>query len=180
MTDRGTYDKHIVSFTEILEVFEGARLFFENSSGQRAPLVLVDPTSEERYLTIPIEPTGKQGIWSPVTSFHLQTRTTLHGIGRREMKMRNKDEEYELGRNVTHLATSGNRKSTSVVSGRLTGDEIKKLESIGRYGDKTVSQVIRDSYCRLSSSATGDGGRVVEWHDGCGRGYGGGQWQRPV
>ena len=53
------------------------------------------------------------------------------------------DSYYELGRDVTHLVASGNKKETSVISVRLTINEIKRLEKIGRESDKTVSQVIR-------------------------------------
>ena len=59
--------------------------------------------------------------------------------------MSNEHEEYELGRNVTHLFKSKSRKETSVISVRLTGEEIKRLEEIGRENEKTVSQVIRDA-----------------------------------
>ncbi len=55
------------------------------------------------------------------------------------------DSYYELGRDVTHLVASGNKKETSVISVRLTINEIKRLEKIGRESDKTVSQVIRDA-----------------------------------
>lgn len=53
--------------------------------------------------------------------------------------------EYELGANVTHLASSGGKKATTVVSVRLTASEIAKLDGIGRESGKTASQVIRDA-----------------------------------
>ena len=59
--------------------------------------------------------------------------------------MSSEHEEVELGKNVSNLFRSKTRRETSVISVRLTGDEIKRLESIGRYSDKTVSQVIRDA-----------------------------------
>ncbi len=54
-------------------------------------------------------------------------------------------EDYELGRNVTHLFKSASKRETSVISVRLSGEEIKRLEELGRDNGKTVSQVIRDA-----------------------------------
>jgi len=59
--------------------------------------------------------------------------------------MKSENEEYELGRDVTHLATSGAKRETSVISVRLTKGDIGRLEGIGRESGKTVSQVIRDA-----------------------------------
>lgn len=71
LREQGHYDKHIVSFDEILEVFAGSPRFKENSSvpNRRAPIVMVGPTQAGRFLCVPIEPTGKWGIWRPVTAF---------------------------------------------------------------------------------------------------------------
>ncbi len=69
LRERGTYDKHIVSFTEIREVFLGDPLFFENLPGRKALLLMVGPTIAGRFLTVPIEPTGRLGHWRPVTAF---------------------------------------------------------------------------------------------------------------
>lgn len=55
------------------------------------------------------------------------------------------DSYYELGQDVTHLATAGKRKETSVISVRLSGEEIKRLEELGRENGKTISQIIRDA-----------------------------------
>ena len=59
--------------------------------------------------------------------------------------MNSRNEEYELGRDVTHLATSGAKRETSVISVRLAKGDIGRLEGIGRESGKTVSQVIRDA-----------------------------------
>ena len=69
LKERGTYDKHIVTFTEILEAFTSSPKFFLNSTGLRAPLVMIGPTNHGRFLVVPIEPSGKFGIWRPVTAF---------------------------------------------------------------------------------------------------------------
>ena len=58
---------------------------------------------------------------------------------------KNDYEEYELGRDVTHLATSGRKKDTCIISVRMAGSEIAKLEGIGRESGKTVAQVVRDA-----------------------------------
>ena len=55
------------------------------------------------------------------------------------------DSYNELGENVTHLATTSRKKDTSVVSVRLSGDDITRLENIARENGKTVSQIIRDA-----------------------------------
>ena len=59
--------------------------------------------------------------------------------------MTSRNEEYELGKEVTHLATSKAKQETSVISVRVTKDDIGRLEGIGRESGKTVSQVIRDA-----------------------------------
>ena len=71
LRERGIFDKHIVSFAEILEVHAGSPRFMENSSvpNRRAPIVMVGPTRAGRFLCVPIEPTGKRGVWRPVTAF---------------------------------------------------------------------------------------------------------------
>lgn len=71
LKERGITEKHIVSFTEIREVFQGDPRFFGNPPGssRRAPAVMVGPTLGGRFLTVPIEPTGKWGIWRPITAF---------------------------------------------------------------------------------------------------------------
>lgn len=58
---------------------------------------------------------------------------------------KNDYEEYELGRDVTHLATSGRKKDTCIISVRMSASEIVKLEGIGRESGKTVAQVVRDA-----------------------------------
>lgn len=55
------------------------------------------------------------------------------------------DNYDELGENVTHLATSGRKKDTCIISVRMTASEIAKLEGIGRESGKTVAQVVRDA-----------------------------------
>ena len=75
LEERGITRKHIVSFAEILEVFAGTPRILENqpAPGRRAPLVMVGPTVAGRFLTVPIEPTGKWGIWRPMTAFESNT-----------------------------------------------------------------------------------------------------------
>ena len=54
-------------------------------------------------------------------------------------------EDYELGRDVTHLAKSSTKRETGVISVRLPMTDIARLEGIGRESGKTISQVIRDA-----------------------------------
>ena len=55
------------------------------------------------------------------------------------------DEEYQLGRDVTHLAKANDNRGTAVISVRLGATDIARLEGIGRESGKTVSQVVRDA-----------------------------------
>ena len=75
LRERGITEKHIVSFSEILEAFSGNPGYFLNlvGPGRRAPLVKVGPTQSGRILCVPIEPTGRWGIWRPVTAFTANT-----------------------------------------------------------------------------------------------------------
>ena len=61
LRDRGITEKHIVSFSEIREVFDLNPEFYENLPGRRSPIVMVGPTNGARMLCVPIEPTGKAG-----------------------------------------------------------------------------------------------------------------------
>ena len=60
---------HDVSFSEILGVFRIGPKYFENLRGRRAPVVMVGPSIGNRMLCVPIEPTGKAGVWRPVTAY---------------------------------------------------------------------------------------------------------------
>jgi len=59
--------------------------------------------------------------------------------------MTSREQEYELGKNITPLATKGTKRETAVISVRLTTGDIARLEAIGRETGKTVSQVVRDA-----------------------------------
>lgn len=69
LAERATYQKHQVAVTEILDVHRGAPKFFRNSGTGRAPTIMVGITARGRWLCVPIEPTGRPGIWRPVTAF---------------------------------------------------------------------------------------------------------------
>lgn len=74
LQERGTYAKHEVLLGEIVQVFTGSPRFFLNSSPSgRAPLIMVGPTDGGHVLCIPIEPTGRHGIWRPVPAFEANT-----------------------------------------------------------------------------------------------------------
>ena len=61
--------QHGVSFSEILGVFNNSPQYYENLSGRRTPVIMVSPTFGGRMLCVPIEPTGKAGVWRPVTAY---------------------------------------------------------------------------------------------------------------
>ena len=74
LRDRGTYAKHIVKLTEIVEVHgDVPKLFVNSSATGQAPIVMVGPTATGRMLCIPLVPTGKWGVWKPVTAFEANT-----------------------------------------------------------------------------------------------------------
>ena len=62
------YEKHAVTPQEIEEALAIAPAFFENA-GKRAPLIMVGLTQAGRMLAAPLEPTGRKGVWRPVTAF---------------------------------------------------------------------------------------------------------------
>ena len=69
------YEKHIVTLVEITEVHAGKPGYFKNAEGQRAPVVMVGPTRANRFLFVPIEPTGAWGVWRAVTAFSANTHS---------------------------------------------------------------------------------------------------------
>jgi hypothetical protein len=70
MRSRGTYEKHVVNVTEILEVHSGEPKYFLNSSTGRAPVIMLGITTDGRWLCVPVEPvSGRKGVWQPVTAF---------------------------------------------------------------------------------------------------------------
>ena|SRR5581483_4335101 len=74
LATRAGYTKHHVRLSEIQEVLDGAPRFFLNrAAGGRAPIVMVGPTEAGRFLTVPLEPTGRFGVWRPVTAFQSNT-----------------------------------------------------------------------------------------------------------
>jgi len=68
---RGTYRKHHVTGTEILEAHANNPKYFENRG--RAPLAMIGVTDAGRVLAVPIEPTKEYGVWRPVTAFEANT-----------------------------------------------------------------------------------------------------------
>lgn len=75
--ERSTYTKHIVSILEILEVHESSPKYFLNTGTPddpaRAPVIMVGPTNAGRFLCAPLMPTGRQGVWRPITAFQANT-----------------------------------------------------------------------------------------------------------
>ena len=66
-------EKHNVSFAELIEVHQNKPLYYLNAAGHRAPIYMVGPTTADRFLFVPIEPTGTQEVWRPVTAFTANT-----------------------------------------------------------------------------------------------------------
>jgi uncharacterized DUF497 family protein len=71
---RATYQKHDVTVAEILQVHQGAPRYFSNASTgasgrRRAPVIMVGRTDDGRLLVVPVEPTGRSGVWRPITAF---------------------------------------------------------------------------------------------------------------
>ena len=73
LAERATYAKHDVALSEVLQVHANAPKYFINSGTHRAPIVMVGPTLAGRFLCVPLEPTGRFGVWRPVTAFQANT-----------------------------------------------------------------------------------------------------------
>jgi hypothetical protein len=78
LTERATYAKHAVTVAEILQVYEGQPKYFTNASPpgsqpRRALVIMIGPTGAGRFLVVPLEPTGRDGVWRPVTAFEANT-----------------------------------------------------------------------------------------------------------
>jgi len=74
LLERGFYDRHAVSFEEILSVHLGApRYFLNTGEGRSAPLIMVGPTQQGRFLLVPMVPSGQWGTWRPITAFEANT-----------------------------------------------------------------------------------------------------------
>ena len=54
-------------------------------------------------------------------------------------------EECELGRDVTHLFRSTERKATAILPVSLKYDDVARLEKIAGESGKSIFQVIRDA-----------------------------------
>ncbi len=50
-----------------------------------------------------------------------------------------------LGKDVTNAAQAKGQRGTTVISVRLSTDEVARLEQIGRLSGKTISQIVRDA-----------------------------------
>src|SRR4051812_32502621 len=64
--------KHFVGAREVLEVWAGMPVFFENLNADRehrAPIIMIGKTAKGRVLVVPIEPTERAGIWRAVTAY---------------------------------------------------------------------------------------------------------------
>lgn len=73
LLERTTYEKHVVTISEVLEVHASAPRYFLNEGyepeGERAPVIMVGQTAKGRWLCVPIEPAGTRGVWRPKTAF---------------------------------------------------------------------------------------------------------------
>ena len=73
LIERGTFDKHIVTLVEISEAHSIAPVYFVNESPGGAPVALIGQTRANRILCVPIDPTGRRGVWRPRTAFEANT-----------------------------------------------------------------------------------------------------------
>jgi len=64
--------RHFVRSSEVLEVLLGRPIFLDNADpdqDHRAPVMMVGETVQGRLLIVPIEPTGRPGVWRAVTAY---------------------------------------------------------------------------------------------------------------
>ena len=70
LIERGTYLKHAVTITEIVEVHQGSPKYFLNTAGGgSAPVITLGLTMNRRMLCIPLDPSDQEGKWRPRTAF---------------------------------------------------------------------------------------------------------------
>ena len=63
------YPKHQISPVEVIEVHQNEPEYFENvGANRKAPVIMIGVTNSGRTVSVPIEPTNKNGIWCPVTA----------------------------------------------------------------------------------------------------------------
>lgn len=63
------FTSHQVTVAEVQQVFTKWPKYYVNRAGTRASHVMIGPTRSGRTLVVPIEPTGIDDLWRPVTAF---------------------------------------------------------------------------------------------------------------
>lgn len=63
--------------------------------------------------------------------------------------------DFELGRDVTAQAKTEGKRETVVLSIRVTGEELRRLETLARGSGKSVSQVAREALTAYTPTASG-------------------------
>lgn len=62
--------RHRVRFWEVRQVFfDGEPVFVRNKRPHSAPLIMIGPTHGGRFLTVPVAPTARPGVWRPATAW---------------------------------------------------------------------------------------------------------------
>jgi hypothetical protein len=67
--NEGEIASHGVTIREVRQVHEGGFGILKNASAHTATHLMVGKTRGGRWLTIPIAPTAKPGVWRPATAF---------------------------------------------------------------------------------------------------------------
>jgi hypothetical protein len=70
--------------------------------------------------------------------------------------MSNEYSEYELGEEVTQLAKGKGAKNTTVVSVRLSVEEVARLEGWSQQTGKSISDIVRDAISNYTPSNESD------------------------
>ena len=60
---------HGVSEAEIRQVLDEEPIFLPNKKGHSAPVIMIGPTFGGRLLTVPLRPTGVEGVWRPASAW---------------------------------------------------------------------------------------------------------------
>lgn len=63
--------------------------------------------------------------------------------------------DFELGRDVTAHAKADGKRETVVLSVRVTGEELRRLEILARNSGRSVSQLVREALNAYTPAASG-------------------------
>ena len=61
--------RHGVTGDEVQQVVDGETVFLRNRRRRSTTLLMIGPTLGGRFLTVPLAPAGRFGVWRPATAW---------------------------------------------------------------------------------------------------------------